>query len=380
MTAPDRCPPTVMSGVPIDHLTMDSCLDEIDRLVMDGRANNRTHQVATVNVDFLVNAVRQPDVMNLLQDSSLNLADGMPLVWGSPLLGPSLPERVAGADLVGLLAERSARRGWRVHFFGGGDDVARRASDLLVQRFPGAAITTDQGPIIRDPDNVDDDVIADIVKHDPDILCVALGNPKQERFIAAHRHRLGCPVMIGIGGSLDMLVGDKRRAPKWVQSVGAEWIVRGAQEPGRLGRRYLGDARAFFPLLTRSARTARRYASSPAVDVRVGSCGAVEVNLGHEGSPVEAFTQAAASLQSWQSVTIDCGDADAVSPLGHSALIGVVRLAVSHGVPIEISPASEGLRRCFDELGTLEYLHRHAEPRSHEAPKIPSASTLGLGR
>ena len=97
--------------------------------------------------------------------------------------------------------------------------------------------------MLRDVTEVDDDDIDRIRDFDPDILCVAFGNPKQERFIAAHRDRLRCPVMIGIGGSLDLLVGDKRRAPAWAQHGGAEWVYRALQEPGRLGRRYLHDAR-----------------------------------------------------------------------------------------------------------------------------------------
>ena len=89
----------------------------------------------------------------------------------------------------------------------------------------------DPGPQIPDPTTVDDAVLEAITAVDADILCVALGNPKQERFIKAHRERLGVPVMIGVGGSLDLLVGERRRAPRWMQRTGTEWIARLAQEP-----------------------------------------------------------------------------------------------------------------------------------------------------
>ena len=103
--------------------------------------------------------------------------------------------------------------------------------------------------MIPDVDLIDDAVLDAIAAVDADILCVALGNPKQERFIAAHRDRLQVPVMIGVGGSLDMLVGKRRRAPEWMQSLGLEWVVRAIQEPRRLGLRYAHDIRVFTPAI-----------------------------------------------------------------------------------------------------------------------------------
>ena len=230
--------PAVIFGVPIDDLTMATTIERIAELVIDGRRHGRSHQIATVNVDFLVNALAEPELKRLLQDTSLNLPDGMPIVWASSLVGTPLTERVAGADLVPELARESAKHDWRIHLFGGAPGVADRARSVLNERHPGARITADAGPVVRDVTEVDDSTIDRIRDYDPDILCVAFGNPKQERFIAAHRDRLGCPVMIGIGGSLDMLVGDKRRAPEWAQRTGVEWVYRALQEPGRLGGRY----------------------------------------------------------------------------------------------------------------------------------------------
>ena len=118
-------------------------------------------------------------------------------------------------------------------------------------------------------DHVDEAVARSIRATEPDVLCVALGNPKQERFIGTYGAHLGCPVMIGIGGSLDMLVGDKQRAPDWVQRVGAEWVFRAAQEPRRLGRRYLHDISVFGPQLLTYWRSARRFRSADALLLNV---------------------------------------------------------------------------------------------------------------
>jgi exopolysaccharide biosynthesis WecB/TagA/CpsF family protein len=181
-------------------------------------------------------------------------------VWAAGRIGSPIAERVTGADLVPALAERSARTGLRVHLFGSADGVAERACALLVEQHPGARITADSGPMIPDASAPGDEVIARIAAVDADIVCVALGNPKQEHFIAAVRSRLGAPVMIGVGGTLDMLVGVRKRAPSWMQRFGLEWIFRALQEPRRLGKRYAKDIFVFGPRLALFLWRARRIA------------------------------------------------------------------------------------------------------------------------
>jgi N-acetylglucosaminyldiphosphoundecaprenol N-acetyl-beta-D-mannosaminyltransferase len=251
-------PPALLFGVPIDRLSMEEAVDAIGRLVEAGRATGRTHQVATVNVDFLVNAFDDPAIHRILADADLCVGDGMPIVWSARLLGMPLPGRVTGADLVPALAERSARTGWRIHIFGGAEGVALRAAALLNDRFPGAMVTAESGPTIGDPAHVDPDVIDGLRAIDADILCLALGNPKQERFIDANRGRLGTPVLIGIGGTPDLLVGERRRAPAWIQRVGLEWVFRTLQEPRRLGKRYARDIFVFLPRVVPQIVRARR--------------------------------------------------------------------------------------------------------------------------
>src|SRR6185312_8367020 len=125
------------------------------------------------------------------------------------------------------------------------------------------------GPQIPDPTTVDDGVIEAISATGADVLCVALGNPKQERFIATYRERLGIPGMIGVGGSLDMFVGERRRAPAWMQKTGTEWIARLVQEPGRLGSRYAHDLRIFGPRLAREWPMVRTRPDQPGLQVDV---------------------------------------------------------------------------------------------------------------
>jgi N-acetylglucosaminyldiphosphoundecaprenol N-acetyl-beta-D-mannosaminyltransferase len=209
---------------------------------------------------------------------------------------------------------------------------------------------------MSDVTEVDDDVLEEIAAHDPDILCVALGNPKQERFIAAHRDRLGIPVMMGIGGSLDMLVGDRKRAPRWAQRVGAEWIFRAAQEPGRLGKRYAKDAVVFAPRVARYVWALRRHRHGP--EVRVGGDdGAVEVSAGvpaigaGAGSAHGAsYAAAAARLAEGADLTVDLG-AGVPRPRGLAEVVGLVRVARRHGrriVERDVPPEAR------DELQALD--------------------------
>jgi N-acetylglucosaminyldiphosphoundecaprenol N-acetyl-beta-D-mannosaminyltransferase len=338
--------PAIVLGVPIDSYDMSGTIKRLAELIELGRSTGRTHQVATVNLDFLVNALADPDIMTILQQADLNLADGMPLVWASRLLGARLPERVAGADLVPLLAQASEQHGWRIHLFGAAPGVADRARFLLSDRHPGSRITSDAGPFIGDIEELDAAIIASIRAVDPDVLCVALGNPKQERFIAAYRDALGSPVMIGVGGSLDMLVGDKKRAPEFAQRIGAEWLFRAAQEPGRLGRRYAHDLRVLAPQAYSYLDTVRRYRTEPPLTVEVvGRC--VVVRAGTPTASVPAIAD-----EQIDAVELDFSGFLAVAAESHSLIISIIREARLHAVPITVKGIAPALRDCLENYGT----------------------------
>lgn len=329
---------------------MDETLDLIERLVRDGRQHGRTHQISTVNVDFLVNALRDDNVKRLLQRADVCIADGMPVVWGARLAGMPVTERVAGADLLPALVARSADTGLRIHCFGSAPEVASRALDLFRTRNPGASVTTESGPMMKDVTAVDDAVLAEIAALDPDVLCVALGNPKQERFIAAHRVRLGTPVLIGVGGSLDMLVGDKKRAPGWVQRVGLEWVVRALQEPKRLGKRYAIDAFVFGPRLLGFLWRLRRYRRSTTLDVS-SAADAVVIAVADAKRADGGWSNAAEAIESGASLRVDLANATTVSPASVAELVGLVRVATRSGRPVEFLNVSSTFLDELEDLG-----------------------------
>jgi exopolysaccharide biosynthesis WecB/TagA/CpsF family protein len=244
-------------GIPVDDVTMDETVDRIFDLVGDGRRTGRCHQVATVNVDFVVNALGDEELASIMRNTSLSIPDGMAIVWGARMLGMSFRSRVAGADLVPAIAARAALDGMRVALFGAGPGVAERAAATLRERYPRADVIGVPGPMFGRLDDLCPDDLAPLRDGAPDICCVAFGNPKQERFIARFGHELGIPVMIGIGGTLDFLVGEQRRAPVWMQRSGLEWLHRALSHPRRLGRRYARDAKVFVPRLGRQVVSGR---------------------------------------------------------------------------------------------------------------------------
>ena len=341
---------SVLFGVPIDQLTLHRTVDRLGRLIQLGREQGRTHQVATVNVDFLVNALSDPELMALLQRAELNLADGMPLLWASRSLGTPLAERVAGADLVPLLAGASEERGWRIHLFGAAPGVADRARSLMLENHPGATITADAGPSRINVDRLDESIAMKIRGINPDVLCVALGNPKQERFVATYREALQCPVMVGIGGSLDMLIGDKRRAPELVQRAGAEWVFRAAQEPGRLGRRYAHDLRVFGPEMTTYWRTVRRHRGAP--QLRLDMHGK-RLALRADGAPADRIQARWPTGADLAGIELDLEGVDALRPLDHARLVDIIReaaLARITGVDDPCRSSPPGLFRRLSHL------------------------------
>ena len=231
----------IILGVPVDNLTMEEALARCDTFVAAGRATGRTHQIATVNADFVVNSLHDPELRRILQAADMATADGMPLVWGSRLLGGPLPGRVTGADLVPALAQRAAQKGYSIFFLGARPGIAAQAAAILQSRYPGLNVAGVFSPLPSTVLDMDRSAVEAVLAAQPDILLVAFGNPKQEKWIHMYAQELRVPIAIGIGGTLDMIVGVTKRAPIWMQRIGLEWIYRLVQEPGRLVKRYLHD-------------------------------------------------------------------------------------------------------------------------------------------
>ena len=219
------------------------------------------HYVVTPNVDHTVLFQQHAGLRAAYQDAGLVLADGMPVVLASRLLGRGLPERVAGSDLVpALLAAAETSGGLKIYLLGAGPGVAERAARNIVQRYPSVEVVgTYSPPLGFEKDPVENAaIVARIAAAGADVLLVGLGAPKQELWVHAHFHELRVSTALCIGATIDFLAGETARAPRWMRSTGLEWLHRLASEPKRLVRRYARDAWVFPQLVWREAMTKRR--------------------------------------------------------------------------------------------------------------------------
>ena len=259
-------------GVPFDNVTMDEAVDLIEDKINDGRF----HQVATANVDFLMHSIQDQELQDILCSCDLVVPDGMPIVWAARMMGTRLKERVSGVDLIPRLAELAASRGYGMYLLGATEQSSRRAAEILRQRYPGLRIVGRYSPPFDSLEDMDHEAILDrIERARPDILLVAMGNPKQEKWLAMHRDRLRVPICMGVGGSLDFIAGTVSRAPAWMRNSGLEWLHRAFQEPGRLAKRYLSDAaglaRHLPPQLALSAAQPRKPVNTAFQAYDIGS-------------------------------------------------------------------------------------------------------------
>ena len=183
------------------------------------------HLVATVNPEFVMRARKDPEFARILESADLCLPDGWGVVWAARRNGCNVPGPVTGVDLIPPLARICAQRGWRVFLLGAAEGVAADLAARLRNDNPGLEVgsSTSAGA----------DQIAD--QH-PQVLLVAFGAPKQEKWIDATGRASGAPVQIGVGGSFDYLTGRVRRAPAWMRKAGLEWLFRLAVQPWRVRR------------------------------------------------------------------------------------------------------------------------------------------------
>jgi N-acetylglucosaminyldiphosphoundecaprenol N-acetyl-beta-D-mannosaminyltransferase len=237
----DRSPIAIL-GVPFDNVTTAETLDLIGEMVASGQP----HYGATANVDFLVQAVGDVELRRILFDAHLVLADGMPIVWASKFLGNPLPERVTGSGMIPQLLALAEQKGWKVFFLGGTEKSVAAAAEKTRAQHPKLQLVGVYSPPFKPLLEMDHaDILRRIREAKPDVLLVAFGCPKQEKWISMHYREAGVPFCVGVGATIDFLAGTFKRAPLWMQKSGTEWIFRMLREPGRLVARYTKDLWVF---------------------------------------------------------------------------------------------------------------------------------------
>jgi exopolysaccharide biosynthesis WecB/TagA/CpsF family protein len=242
-------------GIPLAKVTQAEAVEKIIELAKTPR--RPAHFVATLNVDFVSNAVPawpfkgNKELWLYLRRADFVVADGMPIVWLSRLMRNPLPERVTGSDGVPMICKRCAEEGLSIYVLGGTDVVNNEAFRKLREASPNLKIAGMNTAEVRLEE--DQGVLLDHINQaKPDILFVALGNPKEELWMGRHAPQLDVGVMIGVGGSFNFLAGRVKRAPGWMQRSGLEWVYRVYQEPKRLWKRYVYGLFKFSWLALRS--------------------------------------------------------------------------------------------------------------------------------
>ena len=219
----------------------------------------RSLYVVTPNADHVVRAEHDAEFARIANGAALVLADGMPVVWASRVLGRPVPERVTGADLLPALCAGCAKRGGRVFLLGGLPGEAEQAAAKLTAAYPGLVIAGCYAPPFGfEHDQAECQRIVQLLNSaDADLVFVGVGSPKQEKWINHWRGELRCGVLLGIGAAIAFAAGTVSRAPPLLQKLGLEWAYRLSQEPRRLAGRYARDLE-FFAILAKTARSRRR--------------------------------------------------------------------------------------------------------------------------
>jgi N-acetylglucosaminyldiphosphoundecaprenol N-acetyl-beta-D-mannosaminyltransferase len=226
------------------------------------RAPRSSHIVITANASHLCMMRRDPVLRDACRAGDVSVADGMSVVWALRALGRPVPERVAGIDLMTNLLSTGAEQGLRVYFLGARREVVDALVRLCAQRFPGLVVAGYRdGYFSADAHNA---IVDEIRTCAPHLLFVGMPSPFKETWCQRYRDRLQVPVIVGVGGSFDVLAGFVKRSPRWLQQAGLEWCWRLLMEPRKLWKRYLTTNSEFIWFAGREI-FARRTGRPPAM-------------------------------------------------------------------------------------------------------------------
>jgi N-acetylglucosaminyldiphosphoundecaprenol N-acetyl-beta-D-mannosaminyltransferase len=242
-------------------------LDEAARVVVEKAKTGSGGYVCQCNVHVLTLAQRVPRLRSALEHAAAVFPDGAPIAWLQRRSGLRRAERVGGPDLMAAVVAQGVKRGLRHHLLGSTPDVLAALERSLLTSYPDASIVGALAPPMGGWDSAqDDEIIASIQRTRPHIVWCGLGAPRQELWMSEHAEEVVPALLIGVGAAFDFIAGTKRRAPKWMQKYGLEWIHRLATEPRRLWRRYLIQTLLFAQALIhhRAAIRARGESSRSA--------------------------------------------------------------------------------------------------------------------
>jgi len=224
-------------GMRVDLSSSANTLSKIQEWAKPGIS--RGHYICLSNVHMCMEAYDNPEFQLVVNNADLVLADGKPIYWAQKLLGADTAEQMRGTDLTLKVCNQAAYDNVSIGLYGSTPEQLIRLNQSLRKLFPKIKIVCQIAPPFRELTPEEDrKVIDEINQSGARILLVGLGCPKQEKWMADHKHNLSC-VMLGVGAAFDFITGEKRSAPQLISNLGLEWLLRFACEPRRLWKRYL---------------------------------------------------------------------------------------------------------------------------------------------
>lgn len=219
-------------GVQIDRVTRDEAGEITEGLVKN--SNKTCKMIFAPNVEFIMMAQKDKEFFDLLKESSLSTPDSIGVIIGAKLQGKSFKERIPGQSYFRKIIELSNEKGYSIYMLGGKPGIPQKAKENLEKLFPNVNIVGVHDGFFDE--NQEKEVIKEINELQPNVLFVALGAPRQEKWIYKHKDELKVDVATGQGGTYDYEAGRIKRAPIWIQKIGMEWFWRLCREPKRIKR------------------------------------------------------------------------------------------------------------------------------------------------
>ena len=356
-------------GLPFDVLS----LEEAAQRIFDAAHRRKPCLMSTANLNFVITARTDEEFRDSVLHSHLSLADGMPIVWVSRLLGLPIKERVPGSSLFEALQASSSRPAVKVYFFGAPDGVAESASEQVNSRDGGVRCVGFEAPAYVPVEAMSGGTHTQRINDaDPDFVVVSLGAQKGQAWIEMNRDEINAPILSHLGAVVSFAAGAVKRAPSKLQGLGLEWLWRIKEEP-RLWRRYAGDGFQFAQLLVTRVLPlwwqqtwAGGLGAEDALSIETERHGAVfqvrprgVCSTRHLPALQTAFAEAATAQRA---VLLDMTDVRRID----AAAMGTLLLLFGHQrdirQPLKLVGVSPELRRQF-RYHCTDYLLGQPEPR-----------------
>lgn len=215
-------------GVDVSPLSYEDLKKNIEKDI----ENNKKSFIVAINPEKILKARKDEKLKELLNNATYEIPDGIGVIYASKLKKGNIKTRITGIDSMEMLCKLSEEKKYKIFMYGAKEETIKKAKENLEIKFPNIQIVGTINGYEKDNDKI----ISSINKSKADIVFVALGSPKQEYWITENMDKVSAKIFQGVGGSFDVFSGNIKRAPKWMQKIGLEWLYRLIKEPKRIFR------------------------------------------------------------------------------------------------------------------------------------------------